>query len=52
MRGKDIRELAAVRASEIGDKAQEQYDRAREVADKTIGAVRNAAEGLKSGTEA
>jgi hypothetical protein len=50
MRGEDIRELAAVRASELADKTQEQYGRAREVADKAISAVRNVREERETGT--
>jgi gas vesicle protein len=51
MRGEDIRELAAVRASELADKTQEQYGRAREVADKAVSAVRHVREDRATGTE-
>ncbi len=53
MRGEEVRELAAVRASEIADKAQHHYGRVRDVADKAMTAVRSAArDEAKTGTEA
>jgi gas vesicle protein len=52
MRGEDVRQLAAVRASEIADKAQQQYDRARDVADRAMNAIRGTSEEPKTGIEA
>jgi gas vesicle protein len=52
MRGKDMREIAAVRASEMADHARQQYGQARDIADKAISSIRNVNEESSTGTEA
>lgn len=39
MRGDDVREMIAVRASELGDQARDTYEQVREKAQGTIAAV-------------
>jgi len=40
MRGEELREIAAVRASELADTAREQYQQVRNKTEATINAVR------------
>jgi len=53
MRGDDMREMIAVRASEFGDTARETYEQVREKAQGVATAIRgeqSADEGYRSGT--
>ena len=47
MRGEDVRELMAVRASELGDQARGAYQQVRERAQGTIAAVTGQATGTE-----
>src|SRR5579884_2020834 len=47
MRGEDVREMIAVRASELGDQARDTYQQVRERAEGTIAAVTGQATGTE-----
>ncbi len=47
MRGEDVREMIAVRASELGDQARDKYQQVRERAEGTIAAVTGQATGTE-----
>jgi len=51
MRGQDMRDMLAVRASEAVDTAREQYEQARQKAESAVGAIRGVVE-QRTGTQA
>jgi gas vesicle protein len=50
MRGEDMREQLAVRASEMADTARIQYEQSRDKAERAISAIRGAVE-QRTGTQ-